>query len=91
MQKIGTVISVFLKKNNLEKGVKQNNALIIWDSVVGLEISKNTKPDRVELGVLTIKTTNATWRQELFFKNQEIIKKLNIKLGENTIKEIRYI
>ena len=91
MQKIGTAINLFLKKNNLEKGVKQNSALIIWGSVVGLEISKNTKPDKVELGILTIKATNATWRQELFFKNKEIIKKLNTRLGENTIKEIRYI
>jgi hypothetical protein len=45
----------------------------------------------VEHGVLTIKTENASWRQELLFKKSEIIKKLNQELGKNTIREIKFI
>ena len=65
MQELKSAIKHFLKNNNLEIGVSQNNALLIWDSVVGKKIGKNTTPDKVEHGVLTIKVKNATWRQEL--------------------------
>ena len=40
---------------------------------------------------LIVKTKNAAWRQELVFKQSEIIQGLNKKLGKNTIKSIRFI
>ena len=91
MQKLKAAISTFLKKAGLEKGVSQNNALLIWKEVVGDNVSKNTSPEKVDSGTLYIKTSNSTWRQELIFKKTDIIKKLNKKLGKNTIKEIRFI
>ena len=91
MQELKSAISLFLKKNNLETGVNQNNALLIWESVVGDKIGQNTTPDKVEHGVLTVKVKNSTWRQELVFEKQSILTKLNLKLGNKTIREIRFI
>lgn len=91
MQELKSAINLFLKKNNLETGVNQNNALLIWESVVGDNIGQNTTPDKVEHGVLTVKVKNSTWRQELVFEKQNILTKLNLKLGNKTIREIRFI
>ena len=91
MQELKSAINLFLKKNNLETGVNQNNALLIWESVVGDKIGQNTTPDKVEHGVLTVKVKNSTWRQELVFEKQSILTKLNLKLGNKTIREIRFI
>ena len=91
MQELKSAINLFLKKNNLETGVNQNNALLIWESVVGDNIGQNTTPDKVEHGVLTVKVKNSTWRQELVFEKQSILTKLNLKLGNKTIREIRFI
>ncbi|MBC8344817.1 MAG: DUF721 domain-containing protein [Candidatus Marinimicrobia bacterium] len=91
MEKLKGAISAFLKNAGLEKGVKQNNAILIWENVVGKKIAENTNPEKVEHGVLTIKTENASWRQELLFKKGEIIIKLNKELGQKTIKEIKFI
>ena len=91
MQELKSAISLFLKKNNLETGVNQNNALLIWESIVGDKIGQNTTPDKVEHGVLTVKVKNSTWRQELVFEKQNILTKLNLKLGNKTIREIRFI
>ena len=91
MQELKNAITALLKNNNLEKGVNQNNALLIWASTVGKKIAQNTSPDKVEHGVLTIKVKSPTWRQELIFEKQKILKKLNKKLGKNTIREIRFI
>ena len=91
MQALKTAIKIFLKESGLDKGVKQNTALLIWDEVVGEKIAENTSAEKVEHGTLTIKVDNSSWRQELVFKKKEIIDKLNSRIGKKTIKEIRFI
>lgn len=91
MEKLNQSIKTLLNNHGLEKGVQQNTAVVVWDTVVGEKVSQNTKPISVEHGVITVSVSNPTWRQELLFKQQDIIKQLNNKLGKNTIKEIRFI
>ena len=91
MQKLDSAIKRFLQKNGLEKGVNQNKSIELWPDIVGQKISKNTEPQAVESGTLIIKAKNSAWRQELVFKQSEILKSINKKLGKNTIKAIRFI
>jgi len=91
MQKLKAAINSLLKAAGLDAGVAQNKALLVWDEVVGVKVSENTTPEKVEAGTLYIKASNPTWRQELMFKKDDILKKLNKKLGEKTIKEIKFI
>jgi len=91
MQKLKAAINNLLKAAGLDAGVAQNKALLVWDDVVGAKVSENTTPEKVEAGTLYIKASNPTWRQELMFKKDDILKKLNKKLGEKTIKEIKFI
>ena len=91
MQKLNSAIKNFLQKNGLEKGVNQNKSIELWPDIVGEKISKNTKAQAVESGTLIIKTKNSAWRQELVFKQSEILESINKKLGKNTIKAIRFI
>ena len=91
MQQLKTAIKIFLRKSGLEKGVKQNTALLLWDEVVGENIAENTNPEKVEHGTLLVTVENSPWRQELVFKKKEIIDKLNNKIGKKTIKDIRFI
>jgi len=91
MQKLKAAINNLLKAAGLDAGVAQNKALLVWDDVVGVKVSENTTPEKVESGTLYIKASNPSWRQELMFKKEDILKKLNKKLGEKTIKEIKFI
>ena len=91
MQKLNSAIKNFLEKNGLEKGVNQNKSIELWPDIVGEKISKNTKAQAVESGTLIIKAKNSAWRQELIFKQSEILESINKKLGKNTIKAIRFI
>ena len=91
MQEIGKAIKGFLKNAGLEKGVNQNKAIQVWPRVVGQKVSENTEAQSVESGTLVVKTKNSAWRQELVFKQTEIIQGLNKELGKNTIKSIRFI
>ena len=47
MQHIGKSIKKLLKKNGLEKGIAQQNAIDIWPEVVGSQLSEKTKATEI--------------------------------------------
>ena len=91
MQHIGRAIEKLLRKVGLEKGVAQQNALFVWKEVVGKRVAENTTAEKIDHGVLMVRTTTPTWRQELQLQKTTIIKKLNKKLGKKVIKDVRFV
>ncbi len=91
MQSLKIAIDLMLKKFGIENAVAQNKALNIWNEIVGDKVAKNTEPDRVEHGVIIVKVSSPTWRQELYFQKKEIVKKINTTIGKNVIRDIRFI
>ena len=90
MQHIGKAIEKFLRKTGLEKGVVQQNALIVWKEVLGDTVSENATAEKIDHGILMVKVKTSTWRQELQLQKPTIIKKLNKKLGKKVIKDVRF-
>ena len=80
-----------LRRFGIDNAIAQNNALNIWDDAVGESVAMNAKPDRVEHGVLIVKVSSPTWRQELYFQKKEIIEKINQAIGKKVIRDIRFI
>ena len=91
MQSLKTAIDSMLRKFGIENAIAQNNVLNIWNEIVGEKVAKNTEPDRVEHGVVIVKVSSPTWRQELFLQKKEIINKINNTVGKNVIRDIRFI
>lgn len=91
MQSLKQVLEAFVKRADLESGISQQRALLIWNEVVGRAVAANTIPEKVEHGVITVRTTTPAWRQELLFRKQAIIEKLNQSLGTNTIRDIHFL
>ncbi|MFC1550807.1 DUF721 domain-containing protein [Candidatus Neomarinimicrobiota bacterium] len=80
-----------LKEAGIEKAVAQNRALIVWKKVVGDKIATNTDPVNIRNGVLIVRASSSTWRQELLLKKSSILEKLNKYLKKEIIKDIRFI
>jgi len=91
MQHIRNAIEKLLRKTGLEKGVAQQNALFVWNEVVGERVAENTTAEKIDHGVLMVRTTTPAWRQELQFQKTTIIKSLNKKLGKKVIKDVRFV
>ncbi len=91
MQSLKTAIDSMLKRFGIDNAIAQNRALNIWNEIVGDKVARNTQPDRVEHGVIIIKVSSPTWRQELYFQKKEIIQKINNTIGKNVIRDIRFI
>ena len=91
MEHIGGALKKLIKKQGLEKEIIQQKALDLWEEVVGKKIKEHTEPVDVRFGVLTVKTSNPVWRQELQFQKTSIVNSINKKLKKTIIKDIRFI
>ena len=85
---LGQAIDKMLMKFDIEKPIRQWESLLIWDEVVGKTISNHTTPEKVSYGKLYIKVDSPVWRNELLFRKDEILDKINKKLNKVKIREI---
>jgi predicted nucleic acid-binding Zn ribbon protein len=87
---IRSVLERFFRSIGLENRLEENLAFAYWDSVVGKEIALHTEPERIVKGTVIVKVDNDVWRNELTFFKNEIIQKLNQKIGKRLIQEIKF-
>ena len=91
MQSLKKAIKRAVEKTGIDVALKQESAVFLWKEIVGGVIAEVTETVGVEKGVLTVKTSSPTWRQELHMQKNEILEKINKKIGSKAIKEIRFI
>jgi predicted nucleic acid-binding Zn ribbon protein len=91
MKRLKQAIEEAIDSAGIKSALSQEAAVVLWGSVVGETVSSVTKAERVESGVLIVKVETAVWRQELHMQKEEIINKVNKKIGTRAIREIRFI
>ena len=91
MEKLKSALNTALKREHLDKAIRQNKALFIWEDVVGKAVAKNATPEEVKHGILIVRALTPVWRNEITIKKKEILEKLNSKLGKKTIKDMRVL
>ena len=91
MEHIAGALKRLIKKQGMEEEINQQKATDVWGEAVGEKINEHTEPVEVRFGVLTVKTSNPVWRQELQFQKRSIVNSINKKLKKTTIKDIRFI
>ncbi|MBN1154473.1 DUF721 domain-containing protein [candidate division KSB1 bacterium] len=80
-----------VKKYGLEEYILEGDIINKWNEIVGPKVARNTQVKRIENGVLVVKVKNDVWRNELTFYKIDLIKKINEMLGNQMIKDIRWI
>ena len=88
---IADILLPLLREKGMLSKLEECKATIIWDSVVGKDIARYTRAEKIEDGILYIKVRNAAWRQELTFQKETIKKKLNRSLEKEIVKDIKFI
>ncbi len=77
-----------IKEIGIRKSVVSNRARDVWGEAVGDLINANTTLQTVDKDKLIVIVSNDAWRQELSFRKEEILKKINELIGEEAIKDI---
>ncbi len=84
-------IQKYSKSNNMLHSNQLEKVSNIWIEIVGNHISKNTQVKFIKNKTLFIETATPVWRNELELQKETIYQKLLTKIGQTTIKEIRFI
>jgi predicted nucleic acid-binding Zn ribbon protein len=87
---IGHALDELVKSLGIQKKIKEYDAIIYWDSVVGKQIAKMATATSITQGVLFVHVKTSTWRNELTLRKKEIIDKLNNVVGINAVKDIKF-
>ena len=91
MKRLKEVIEDAIDGAGIKTALNQEGAVLLWGSIVGEAISSVAKAERVDSGHLVVRVESPVWRQELYMQKEEIVDKINKKIGTNAIKEIRFI
>ena len=91
MKRFKDVIQKAIDRAGIKTALSQEKAVLLWGVVVGEVVSSVTKAERVDSGSLVVKVESPVWRQELHMQKDDIINKINKKIGTKVIREIRFI
>jgi predicted nucleic acid-binding Zn ribbon protein len=90
IKSIGFALDELVNSLGIKKKLKEYDAIIYWDSVVGKQIAKMATATRITQGVLFVHVKTSTWRNELMMRKKEIIDKLNTVVGLEAVKDIKF-
>jgi hypothetical protein len=81
---------------NSEQGLKKIRSIVFENDVVNdfekifPDFAKIAQAKSIHAATLTLKVENAAWRNELKFKEKEIIEKINSYYGQERIIKIKF-
>jgi len=87
---IGSIIGNVIENLNMRNKLNVSNIFNCWEKIVGAEIYKKTKPQKIARGILYISVTTSTWANELSLMSGQLIEKINSFIGEEVVKSIRF-
>ena len=71
--------------------IAEYDAVLQWESLVGEHVARAASAVKIVKGVLFVKVKSSTWRNELSLRKREIVETLNGALGQEVVKDIRFL
>lgn len=90
MKELSSVLNQYLDDHNLNQKIDQYRIFKEWPSIVGERISTYAIPEKVYGKTLYIKVENPSWKTELSFMRNDLLKKINQK-SNNKFNDIKII
>jgi len=87
---VGTALRQLVHDLGIERTLKEYDVITSWESIVGAQVAKVTKAQRIQNGTLIVSVASASWRAELTMRRLEIRDKINAYVGKEIVREIRF-
>ncbi len=87
---IGGVLSGFFSRREWHRRLALHQVFLFWDKAVGQEIAKRANPSVIRGDVLWVNVTDSVWMQQLHLQKVELLEKINSRLGQEEITDIRF-
>ncbi|MCS7027383.1 MAG: DUF721 domain-containing protein [Bacteroidia bacterium] len=81
-------IHSFLKQSSLDKQMYEQLVISHWKDIVGEHAAEHTVSLFIKDKALHVKLNNSCWRNELHYRKQQIIQKINAFVNYDLIGEV---
>ncbi len=88
---LNEALGELVERLGIGKKLHEYEAVTRWEEIVGEQIAKVSAPTRIDQGALIVKVSNGPWRNELTLRKEEIIGKINMTLGKDVVRDIRFV
>jgi len=79
---IGKLLDSVLEGYGLGEDLREHRIVAEWPSLIGKRVASRTWPSRIDAGVLFVRVSNSAWLQELSFLKDELVERINDRLGD---------
>jgi hypothetical protein len=87
---VGDLAVKIMAQSGLANRVKLEDILGAWEEIVGTFLFKLSRPDSMERGILTVRLIQPTAHHALSMEKGKILKRLQAKLPEAKIRDLRF-
>ena len=77
-----------LREYGIERKMREQELLTRWVELAGTAVSNHASPSRFRDGILTLRVSDAAWRQELSLRREELRRMLNEALHDEIVMEV---
>jgi predicted nucleic acid-binding Zn ribbon protein len=88
---IEDLMQLFIKENNLSKGMQKIKVAETWSKMMGPGISNHTSSVKLQNRTLIVQLTSSVLREELSYGKEKIIKMMNEELGNELISKLMLV
>lgn len=85
---LNEILIAYVEKLGLQEEYELAQIINNWEELVGEKFAKESKPDTLKDGILSIRTKSSVWRVELFCRREQIIDKINTFRDKHIVKEM---
>ena len=89
-RRIDSLLAEALRGTKLAEGLERQGALTAWPQIVGAQVAQHSRAEALEDGILWVRVDSSVWAQELSLLERTIIRAFTERLGEGSVREIRF-
>ncbi|HWO70152.1 MAG TPA: DUF721 domain-containing protein [Actinomycetota bacterium] len=90
-RRLGEILEEVLADAAFARGLPVGRLAAAWAEVVGPRLARETAPESLEAGVLTVAATTGPWGAQARFLAEEIRRRANAALGVEAVRAVRIV
>ncbi len=90
MEDIGSIIGSVVNRMDIDTKLKTSGIFNHWEEIVGEEIAKRSRPEKLVRRILYISVATSTWANELSLMSEKLINRINSFTGEEIVGTLRF-
>jgi len=89
LSRLGKALDQLSQGDELKQAVLTSRAIALWPELVGPQIARVSRPERLERGALSVVTRDGSWSAEIMMQKQVILEEFKRRIGRGAVRDIR--